>query len=86
MAKDAAKIQMPYAFRRLLDIQESLFVQKLKITGSLIWIFLLHRLLPPNRFDVLKNKRKSSRFFVEENLLFRRAINQVPLRCLTVTR
>lgn len=44
--------------------------------------FLEHKLLPSNRVDALKVQKKSATFFVEGGLLFRKGLNQVPLRCI----
>lgn len=48
--------------------------------------FLQHRLRPPNRSNAMKIQKKSSRFFVDGALLFRKGFNQAPLRCIRVMR
>lgn len=40
-------------------------------------------MLRPNHTDALKIQRKSARFLVENDLLFRKDSNQAPLRCIS---
>lgn len=44
--------------------------------------FLLQLVLPSNRYNAMEIMKISSRFFVEEDQLFRRGYNQAPRRCL----
>lgn len=41
-------------------------------------------MLPSNHSDAMKMKRESSKFFVQEDRLFRRDFNQAPMICLSV--
>lgn len=45
--------------------------------------FLQYSLLPLNRSNAMKIQRKSSRFVVQNGLLFRLGFNQAPLRYIT---
>lgn len=66
----------------MVDVNETLFIQEAGNWRQPYLDYLQHQLLPPNRTDVAKIKTKSSGFFVEEGTLFRKGLNQAPLRCI----
>lgn len=57
------------------DIDDSLFVQEPEDWRKLHLYFLLHIKLPTNRPYTMKNKTKSSGFFIEEGFLFPRGFS-----------
>lgn len=63
-------------------MDESLFFQEAGDWRHLYLDFLQHCLLPPKRSDTMKIKTKSSRFFLEGGLVFRRSFNQASSRCI----
>lgn len=76
MQKGCAKRQ------EILDKEESLFVLKVGNWRQPHLDFLQHPLLPPNRSNAIKSQKKSSMFFIEACLLFRRDFNQAPFMCI----
>lgn len=82
MKQDAADLQGKCTkCQECLDVQEALFLEEAGDWRQPYLDFLEHKLLPSNRNDALKVQKKSTRFFVEDGLLFRRGLNQAPLRC-----
>lgn len=87
MAKEGAKLQGACTqCQEALDIGGSLFIQEVEDWRKPYLDFFQLCLWPSKRSDVMKMKRKSSRFFLEESLLFRRDLNQEPLRCIARTK
>lgn len=82
LTKDAADIQQFYPrCQEIVDINEALFIQKEGEKQSYL-DYLQRQFLPPNHTDVVKVRKKSSRFFVDEGILLRRGFNQAPLKCV----
>lgn len=53
-----------------------------RLETTIPWLSLAC-LLHSHRINVMKTQRKSSRFSIDDGLLFRRGYNQAPLRCIT---
>lgn len=63
-----------------LEVGESFFFEEVGDWRQRYLDLLQHEMLLLNRTDALKVQRKSIRFFIEDGLLFRKGINQAPLR------
>lgn len=83
MKQDAADLQGKCTkCQECLDIKEALFIEEAGDWRQPYLDFLEQKLLPSNRNDAMKIQKKSTRFFVEDWLLFRRGLNQAPLICI----
>lgn len=69
--------------QEFLDVNESLFIEEAGDWKQPYLDFLQHKLLPSNRNDAIKVQMISTRFFVEDGLLFRKCLSQATLRCIT---
>lgn len=84
MKHDATDLQKKcLKCQEFLDVKESLFVEEVGDWRQPYLDFFQRKLLPLTRTDALKVQRKSTRFFIEDGLLFRKGINQASLRCIT---